>query len=351
MAAVSGFRDFLAEGAMVAAPSGGSIGRMAAGLGLAAFLSFAPGAAFSGECHSAVLPVAAADASGHVLPSSSSTLTYGVAEEILNSHVSELMENSVIHDYGGYKVPQSVVRQIVRAAEDTGFPADYLMAIAEKESSFRADARASTSSAKGYMGFIEQSWLSAVKRFGADFGLAEEAASIGTKTARNGAPVYFVEDPETESRILAFREDPYVSSVMAAMDLKEARRRIEEKLETSLSDADLYLPHFMGEDAARKVIAKAIDDPDASAARLFPKAARANRAMFSDGGGGTITVSEFRERLQGVISKRADKYGAVVKDVAKASLIKNEETIRQLARDHVTPSDEHKGWRVSVAAL
>jgi hypothetical protein len=48
------------------------------------------------------------------------------------------------------------------------------------------------------------------------------------------------------------------------------------------SDNELYMAHFLGVGGAAKLISNAEDNPSASAARLFPNAAAANRSIFYD---------------------------------------------------------------------
>src|SRR4029077_8800785 len=55
---------------------------------------------------------------------------------------------------------------------------------------------------------------------------------------------------------------------------------------------ELYMAHFMGVGGAGKLIANAEDNPNASAARLFPNAAAANRPIFYDRLGRARSVSE-----------------------------------------------------------
>jgi hypothetical protein len=59
------------------------------------------------------------------------------------------------------------------------------------------------------------------------------------------------------------------------------------------TDNELYMAHFMGVGGAAKLISNAEDNPKASAARLFPNAAAANRSIFYEKGTGRArSVSE-----------------------------------------------------------
>src|SRR5829696_413988 len=52
--------------------------------------------------------------------------------------------------FGGVRIPRPLVETIVRAADMTGVDPAYMMALADKESSFTPDIRAPTSSAQGF---------------------------------------------------------------------------------------------------------------------------------------------------------------------------------------------------------
>jgi hypothetical protein len=58
------------------------------------------------------------------------------------------------------------------------------------------------------------------------------------------------------------------------------------------TDGELYMAHFMGVGGAAKLINNSVDDPQASAARMFPSAAAANRSIFYDRQGKARTVSD-----------------------------------------------------------
>lgn len=316
-------REFFQDGGMIAARPGGSVSRMVAGLGLAALVAIVPVETMTAEVRVSPResnPVASTPAWNQPMPEMQKGLLPREAEAFLSAHVAEMIENGTIHRYGDYAVPHAVARAIVRAARETGFPADYLMAIAEKESSFRANSAADVGSAKGYFGFIEQTWLSAIKRNGAEYGLADVASAVVQKKNRRGQMYFDIENPRLREEVLGLRDDPYVSAVMTALDLKGARKRIEERIDAVMQDEDLYLPHFLGEDAAEDVIAASERKPGTSARGLLPKAARYNKAMFHDRQGRPLTVAQFRKRAQNVIATRAEKYAEVAGDVRKANL-------------------------------
>jgi hypothetical protein len=320
--------EFFSDGAMVVPSNAGSLSRAVAGLGLAALMSFAPSKVQPQETWHLVRSVLTD------LPMEKNARIHDYADKLLTDHIAEVMENATIHQYGEYEVSHWVAKAIVRAARDADFPADYLMAIAEKESSFDCDADSSASSALGCFQYIEQSWLSVIKRHGTTFGLGDVASKIVEKKTRRGAPYFDIEDESLKDEVLDMRRDPYLSAVLTASDLQEARRNIEAKLDIVMGDQNLYLPHFVGEDAAAHLLAAAAKRPQTSAKRVLPTAARYNRAMFHGRGGHPLSVSQFVARVENVIVSRSEKYADIADDVKYASLTTASTT--RASNDNVT---------------
>ncbi|MFC7611448.1 hypothetical protein [Teichococcus aestuarii] len=71
---------------------------------------------------------------------------------------------------GRYTVDAQVTGALRNAAKATGMGFEVLAAKAAMESGFRAEAQASTSSARGLFQFIEQTWLGVVQAHGAEHG-------------------------------------------------------------------------------------------------------------------------------------------------------------------------------------
>lgn len=169
-----------------------------------------------------------------------------------------------------------VTGAVKRAAQSTGAQFDFLMKMAARESGFDPNAKAKTSSAAGLFQFIEQTWLSTVKKYGAGHGLGDAAAKI----TRNASGRYTVADPAERQAILNMRFDADKASAMAGELANENRRTLEARLGRAASSADLYTAHFLGPSGAVKLLSAA---SNVKAADLLPKAAAANRPVFYDG--------------------------------------------------------------------
>src|SRR4029453_7643273 len=99
--------------------------------------------------------------------------------------------------------PAEILAAIASASRKTGSDFDYLLATAQRESNLDSRAKSKTSSASGLFQFIDQTWLSLIKRHGARHGLGQYADAIAaTESGR-----YVVTSPPARSAILALRED------------------------------------------------------------------------------------------------------------------------------------------------
>ncbi len=170
--------------------------------------------------------------------------------------------------------PPQVHSAIAQAAQRGNVSFDYLLAQARMESGLDPSARAKTSSAAGLFQFIDSTWLNTMQKHG-------------------GMPQGMSRDA-----VLAMRYDPQMASQMAAALASDNRAGLRTTLGREPDHAELYLAHFLGLGGAQKMLAA---DPSASAATLFPEAARANRAIFYDNGAAR-SVGE----VVGVIRERMD---------------------------------------------
>src|ERR1700687_2975970 len=165
---------------------------------------------------------------------------------------------------------------IKQAASSTGASFEYLLATAKMESNFDPKAGASTSSARGLFQFIDQTWLGTVKEAGPQLGYGKYADAITKSPSRS----YSVSDPAARSAIMKLRDDPAAASSMATVLTQSNSFRLTGKIGRRPTDGELYMAHFMGVGGAARLISNAEDNPNASAARLFPNAAAANRSIF-----------------------------------------------------------------------
>jgi len=204
------------------------------------------------------------------------------------------------------RVPRWIVDTILRASEITGADPVYMMALADKESSFLPGNKASTSSAVGLFQFITSTWLEAVRSFGPKYGLIMEASSIEKQGIKLS-----VSDEAKREHILGLRRNPYISALMAAEMMQRDKAKIEARLGRKLSRSEFYLSHFFGVDSASKFIALVDDKPKKSAKSVFPRAAKSNKSLFYAKDGKKtrqLSVSEVYGKIDTMIDKRLSRY-------------------------------------------
>src|SRR5882757_2181433 len=180
-----------------------------------------------------------------------------------------------------------VVAALRNAAAATGSDFHYLLGTAMRESSLKPNAQSSTSSATGLFQFIDQTWLGLVKEHGAQHGLGNFADAI-TKQADGR----YRADTDAKQNILALRKDPEVCALMAGEYAKSTQGTLRAGLGREVCGGELYAAHFLGPDAALKLIKLAASDPGASAVAQFPQAASANKSVFLHGDGTAKTVRQ-----------------------------------------------------------
>ena len=166
------------------------------------------------------------------------------------------------------------------AAEATGAGFDYLLRTARRESSLNPTAQAPTSSARGLFQFIDQTWLEVLKEEGPKLGLADAAADV-TKTASGK---YTVADPQRRAELLALRDDPQASALLAGAFTRRNADAFQSSVGRAPTEGELYVAHFMGAKGAADLVGLASKSPEAAAADAFPAQAAANRAIFFDKG-------------------------------------------------------------------
>jgi len=223
----------------------------------------------------------------------------------------------------------AVIGAIRQAAQATGTSFQYLLATTQVESGLNPQAGAATSSARGLFQFIEQTWLATMKQSGASLGYGQYADAI-TKTASGK---YDVQDPTMRNAILKLRNDPAANAAMAGAFTKENTTLLAQKLGRTPSEGELYIAHFLGVGGAAKLIDAAADDPNASAASLFPSAAHANSSIFYDHTTGAArSIAQVRDVLTArydIAARERPVSGAT--DVAQATTSTTTSTIKPSA--------------------
>jgi hypothetical protein len=165
---------------------------------------------------------------------------------------------------------------IQRASSATGVDFGFLMRTAKRESGYNPGVKAPTSSAAGLFQFVEQTWLSTLKKHGSKYGYARYAELI-----QQGADGRFhVGGAEARRAVMDLRLDPHAASLMAGELTSEHASYLRGRVGRDPTAGELYAAHFLGPQGSAKLIEALHSNPRAPAAVLFPDAAAANRSIF-----------------------------------------------------------------------
>ena len=92
--------------------------------------------------------------------------------------------------------------------------------------------------------------------------------------------------------ILDLRKNPQISALMAGEYSNASAATMQANLGRPVCGGELYAAHFLGPDAACKLIRAQSATPGASAAALLPNAAAANKSVFFHADGSAKSVRE-----------------------------------------------------------
>jgi hypothetical protein len=181
-----------------------------------------------------------------------------------------------------------IIAALQQASAQTGSNFDYLLDTAMRESSLKTQAKSTTSSASGLFQFVGQTWLGLVKQYGARYGLGSYSSAIQQDSDGH----YVVDNAADRQAILALRNDPRVAALMEGEYANESRSTLESSLGRQVCNGELYAAHFLGPEAACRLIRMSQSQPGACAASEFPSAANSNRSVFYKTDGTPKSVRE-----------------------------------------------------------
>ena len=195
-------------------------------------------------------------------------------------------------------VKRRVMGAIWSASQQAGVDYGYLLAQAHLESGLNPNAKARTSSAAGLFQFIEGTWLQSLERY--ELELKKYRLMIGDN---NQFDMKAGSIRATRKEKLGWRHDPQFSSLVAAAYASENAQLLHEALGRRATRTELYLAHFLGSAGARRFLKAWERSPYAAAAPLFPKAASANRRIFTDQHGRARSLNAVLENFENKMAK------------------------------------------------
>ena len=177
---------------------------------------------------------------------------------------------------------------IRRAASATGIDFGFLLHTAKRESGFNALAHAPSSSAAGLFQFVEQTWMSTLKRHGPAHGYARYADLISEGSDGH----FFVPQGDAARKVVMdLRYDAHAAATMAGELASDHAAYLRGRTGREPTGGELYAAHFLGEKGSARLIEAYSSNPNQTAASLFPDAAAANHNVFYRSGR-ALTVAE-----------------------------------------------------------
>ncbi|MCK4674877.1 MAG: hypothetical protein KAT61_03110, partial [Gammaproteobacteria bacterium] len=208
-------------------------------------------------------------------------------------------------DAARFGIDHGIVAAIRLSSVRTGVNFSYLMKLAATESNFEPASEAATSSATGIYQFTHNTWLNTLKTHGAKYGLvADYAANIEYYETRYGYQRPIVRDKSMYQHLLALRKNPRISAIMAAETVRDSQQKLAYSFDREPTQADLYLTHFLGADAAITFLQSLEQSPGTHAVELFPSAARSNHDIFHPRTCAPRTVDEVYAHFEEKFSTR-----------------------------------------------
>jgi hypothetical protein len=179
------------------------------------------------------------------------------------------------------------------ASRRTKVSVSYLLNTANLEANFDPTAKSGSSTAAGLFQFIDQTWLSLIYTYGADYGWGVYGQQINCDGG-----VYKTKGDDERSRILELRYDAMTATFFAAEFARQNKDYLERELGEAITDTQLYLAHLLGANGALRLIQATKSEPESSAKKLFPQAAKANRPLFFSRDGKAFNVKQFYDNLE-----------------------------------------------------
>lgn len=203
-------------------------------------------------------------------------------------------------------VSPEVLQALRAAAAASPSERSLLLALASRESRFVASARNPASSARGLMQFTGATWLEAVRDHGEAHGLAHYVATLSTD---HDTGEISARDGRLLQELLTLRDDPHLSVSLAMARLGDEKASLARVLKRPVTDADLYLVHFLGPVGARRFLRELARAPAQRASSVVgAEAVAANRNVFVGRDGRHRTLRQVHDEARHSLRRQGARY-------------------------------------------
>ena len=118
-------------------------------------------------------------------------------------------------------------------------------------------------------------------------------------------------DPAARAQVMAMRDDPHASAMMAAGLAGDNQVALTNALGRQPDASELYLAHFLGADGAGRFLTALAANPAQSAASINPKAAASNQSIFYDSSGQPRSLQQVMDLFRGRMASAMRDEGGV----------------------------------------
>lgn len=248
------------------------------------------------------------------------------AEKTVKNKKSNLTAYDI--DFDKRELNAKLFHNIISAAQKTEYDPAMLLTMAWFESKMDAKVNNKVSSALGLFQFTEGTWIETIYKYGEKHGLNNYVNAI-TKDD-NGK--YHVKNKNDLNYILALRNNPKVSAIMAAETMKNNQNFVENKLGQKIQDKDAYLIHVLGAVGAAKFFDNLQKRPSAPVSLLFPVAVKKNPHLFIkkiDDQKKIRSIQEAKSFIGNMVNERLQRYSNMLNIGEKKLLAKIEKAYNE----------------------
>lgn len=198
----------------------------------------------------------------------------------------------------------------IEVSEKSGVGIDILATFAGIESSFRPNAAATTSTARGLFQFTSRTWRVTIKSYGSEWELSDGVS----------------------------RYNAYANTAMGAEYIKENAKVLRKRLKREPTVDELYMAHLLSPLRAAKV---AKMKSSAVLADFYPTIAKANKPLFYKNGN-AVTVSQFKHTIASKVAQAKEMYGTIAVASLERHIAMREQLAWEMAASSFNRIDCHE---------
>lgn len=219
-------------------------------------------------------------------------------------------------DFDKRELKPKIFQSIISAAKEVDFDPALLLTMAWFESKMDNRVDNKKSSAVGLFQFTTGTWIESIYKYGKKHNLDRFVDVID----KDDKGVYHVKNLKNKKVLLALRNNPKISAIMAAETMKANKNLVEDKIGNTVRVKDSYLIHVLGPTGASKFFENLHKRPNVPTSLLFPTEVKKNSHLFiekKDDGKREVkrvrTISESHAFVADMISKQMNRYENMLK--------------------------------------